>query len=202
MQLSDGEKLISFLLAARHGKHRVEKMAAFIAEAIVSGHVWAIERKYPGIFSTKEVSEDVQNEVFNFLDMWLAIENASRDLFDEAVDIGFDQRLRLDTVQFQGFIFPDESEHLFAADFIINNFDRYDTFKGRDFDARSPRLEGYRRMWPVFEQLRAGLGEGAKLNAGQLGLVLKEIVHPDNRQRDDETIEAFEARVEAAAVTA
>jgi uncharacterized protein len=189
MQFSTGEKLL-LLWLSMNGEHEHEfgrqnvMDYAFVADAIASGHTWAIERKYPWIFSTKEVAVDVRNEVLNFLDMWLAIEEACRDdLGDEAVDIGLDRPLALNSVEFDGFFLPEESEHLYTASFIIRNFAEYDAFKGRNLNAKSARLDGNRRMWRVFEPLRAGLVEGVKLDAEQLRQILKEIVHPDNRSR-------------------
>jgi hypothetical protein len=51
----------------------------------------------------------------------------------------------------------------------------------RYFRRPKRRRSSDRGIWRVFKPPRATLDNGATLNAAQLGRILKEVVHPDNR---------------------
>lgn len=113
--------------------------------------------------------------------MWRFIEASYKQLSEadkkfveiEAKPFGRDPR-------FVGFDGNNESDYMSTASFIVNQLDRFEEFKGRDFNSHCPLVDAYRRMLFVFEEMNDGWSFEL-LNAEQLVKVLKEKFHPDNR---------------------
>ena len=47
--------------------------------------------------------------------------------------------------------------HFHIAHYIINDLERFSHFTGRELNSHHPSIEGYLRMYEVFEPLRSGL---------------------------------------------
>lgn len=164
MEFSNAERLIVLMLAdlLANDPKRQSFDPAFIQEAILTGNSWAIDWEYPGAFA-QEKPEQIVSETTDILDMWEFIEEASKHRFP-----GFDKSR--------------ESEHASVARFLTEKMDRFTRFKGRS-DKGIMGLDGYRRMYKLFEPIRAKLADRASiaLTEEEIEIIIAERVHPANR---------------------
>lgn len=184
MKLTDGEKLIILMLTELYEKLQIdgEIDPDFLRSAIFHDHLWGIRWKYGGIPFEPAENPPVVREVLDILDMWRFIEFAYAKLTEE-------EKKRLAEVakslgenpRFTGFDGNNESEHMSAAMFLVNQLDRFQEFKGRDFNCHCPSLDAHKRMLAVFEPLRASIAYGA-ISVEQLAKLLNERVCPDCRE--------------------
>lgn len=154
------EKLILWMLADIGEKLNAEnKDYALIREAVFTGNFWAIEWDLPGVFAEAR-SQEVVRETTDILDMWSFIEDASSERFP-----GFDGNR--------------ESEHVSVARMLTEHMERFESFKGRVGNGVLG-LDGYRRMYSVFEPIRATLHDRT-LTDDEIERILAERIHPSNR---------------------
>ena len=180
LKLSDGDNLLTLMLCDvfKHLKIKSDIDPALVKAAIYGGHYWALRWEYSGIFHGHEDSSDTLKEVLDILGMWSFIENGYEKLSKMERDRvakeseSFDQNIR-----FPGFDGNNESEYLSIAHFLINNLGRFSIFGNRDLNSHWPAIESYKRMWRVFEPMRANLA-GGHLNPGQIIDVLRAGIHP------------------------
>lgn len=183
MTLSEGEKLILIMLADLHEQAGVENSVDpdFVREAIYGGHYWALEWKMPGIFHGDSDSDEALKQTVDFLDMWSLVEGSfealsaenRRKLEEDAQPFGTN-------VQFRGFDGNNETEHMGIARFLVEKLGHFERFKGRDFNAHMPTLDGYARMLAVFEPIRHRLADGY-LSVADLTAILLARRYPENR---------------------
>lgn len=183
MNVSDGEKLILLMLSELYEKLEIdgEVEPDFIRSSIFSNNTWSIPWKYVGISFENQETPEIVYEVLNILDMWSFIERSYAELSDEdkakviegAAPFG-------ENPSFPGFDGNNESEYMGKASFIVNELERFEEFKGRNFNSHCPSIEGYARMLSMYEPIMKKLNYQL-LSAGSLIAVLKERVHPDNR---------------------
>lgn len=182
MKLSDGEKLILMMLSKMSEKHNpdADTDLKFIEEAIISNNTWGIPWKYSGIpFEDNKTPEDVK-EVVNILEMWHFIEASYAALSD-------DDKSRLEkeaepfgkNPKFRGFDGNNEPQ-IGIAQFLIEQLDRFGSFKDRDLNSHMPSIDTYRRMYSAFKPMRQELA-GELLTANQLIEILKAMTHPDHQ---------------------
>lgn len=184
IRISDSEKLILSMLCGLYKHLKVDNGIDpdFVEEVIFGGHYWGLEWKYSGLFHGHEDDYPTVYEVVNILDMWYFIESGydhlstkERERFEkETPTFG-------EAVKFDGFSGNEESEEMGIAYFLVNKLDRFTSFKGRDFNAHFPTIDGYRRMLAVYEPMRVALRQG-ELNSGQIINLLKARIHPENRE--------------------
>tara|TARA_B100001059_G_C17747247_1_gene535056 strand:- start:150 stop:701 length:552 start_codon:yes stop_codon:yes gene_type:complete len=183
MKITDGEKLILLMLSELYDKLGVEGEVEpdFIRSAIFSNNTWSIPWKYVGIPFEEQDTPEVVKEVLDILDMWSMIErsyeilsNESKEFVEkEASPFGKDPK-------FPGFDGNNETEYMGTASFLVNDLDRFEEFKGRNFNSHYPSIDSYRRMLSVFKPLLQNLNF-QPLSAQNIVDILKERVHPDNR---------------------
>jgi hypothetical protein len=110
VRLSHGDKLIIVMLSDLFKQLNVNDGVIdpdFVGEAIVGGHTWGLQWRYPGIFHRYEDSRAVVFEVFNILHMWSLLESGYQNLAHkddarvaaEAARVG--NHVRFETVQDQ-----------------------------------------------------------------------------------------------------
>lgn len=183
MKVSDGEKLILLMLSELYDQLKVdgEIEADFIRSAIFSNNLWAIPWKYSGIPFEDQDDPEIVKEVLDILDMWSLIEFSYGKLSEE------DKEYLEKTVapfgkdpKFPGFDGNNESSHMGIASFIVNDLDRFEEFKGRNFNSHCPSLDGHERMLSVFEDVRKSMNFGP-LSVKDLARILKERIHPSRR---------------------
>lgn len=172
---SDGEKILLWMISDLFKSLKIKSdfEPKFMQKALVGGHYWAIRREHSGLFP-REVDEAVVSEVTNFLDMWRFIESAGAQFSkaertEIAKEVG---AARLD-FRFPGFDHQNgEVDHLSVARFYVEELDSFSFLKGRDLDSHFQTLPGYRRMYVVFEPIRANL-IGRELNVREMMSILK-----------------------------
>lgn len=181
LKLSDGEKLITSMLCElyKHYKIKGNIDPLFIEEALLGGHYWGLEWRFPGIFHGHEDSKATVHEVVDVLDMWSFLEESYAVLSKNDKDyIAKEAAPFGKRIVFRGFDGNNETEHLLIAEFLIKKLARFTRFKDRDLSIHTPRIPGYRRMVKVFEPIRPNLGPGNLLGTGAIIKIL-------NAQRND-----------------
>ena len=171
MKLSDGEKLILMVLADmyKHLEIKGEFDPDFISATISGGHLWGLRWKYTHIpFETSENPPEV-SETVDILDMWSFLEESYGKL-SPADNQKVEKEANRTSVRLFGFDANNE-DHYFIARYQIEQLGRYPSFRGRDLNSPSPRIDGYRRMYRVFEPIRPTLVDRS-LNADEIVKVL------------------------------
>ena len=184
MKISDGEKIIILMLSELYDKLGIngDIDQDFIRSAIYSDNLWGIRWKYSGIPFDSNKDPEVVREVVDILDMWSIIEYSydrltPTDKFmveEQAAPFGKNPK-------FNGFDGNNESEYMSTAHFIIDDLERFESFKGRYLNSHFPAIDGYKRMLNVFEPMRKKL-INEPLSADDLINILKEMIHPENRR--------------------
>ncbi|HET7060605.1 MAG TPA: YfbU family protein [Nitrosospira sp.] len=173
MKLSDGEKLILFMLGEIYEKLGIDGDIdpRFVAKAIRTGHLWAIKRKYYGIYDGLTNNDaDIVRDVVRLLVMWDVME-AAYDRLTEAEKDELKRQTGLSAVTFGGFDANTEEQYYSVLMFLIYEMDEFSTFKGRELNAGHPMLESYMRMLAVFRTLGRMLS-GRSFNALELIQIL------------------------------
>ncbi|MEW6019074.1 MAG: YfbU family protein [Pseudomonadota bacterium] len=148
----------------------------FIRKSVAGGDLWAIEMEYSGLALDYTVEPDVAREVIDILDMYAFIEETV-----ERLTAAEKASLPAGRDRFRGFDGNNETEHMGAAQLIVEDMGRFPRFKGRGFNAHMPTLAGYRRMLDVFKPIRASLGARAGtpgLTVAELNEILDAKAHP------------------------
>ena len=161
-QLSDGEKLITLMLADVVEKLGIQADTdiTLVRNVIYGGHYWALGWEMPGVFHGHIDKRSRVSFVVDVLDMWTFLEEAYERLSDEAK-----QRLAAEAapfgerVQFSGFDGNNEGEYMSIARFLVDDLGRFSRFREdhRDLNSHHPTLEAYARMVRAFEPIRRGL---------------------------------------------
>ncbi len=180
MKLSDGERLILLMLSEVHEHLKIQNGVdtKLVKSAIYDGNLWALERKFTGVFHGYEAPPEIVKETADILDMWRFIETSYKNLSaEDKARIKTEAEPFGEHVQFRGFDGNGESTYIGVARCYVDEFDSFSLFKGRDFDSHLPSMDRYRRMYAVFEPIRTS----ADLTATQLIEILKEQIHPERR---------------------
>ncbi len=133
----------------------------FVQSALYGGHHWGLEWQHSGLFHGHVDSPAVVSEVVNILDMWSYLESSFEQLAADAqIRVEASSGRDRARIRFAGFDGNNESEHLSAARFMIEDLGRFPSFKGRELNSHLPVLERYRRQYRAFEPIRArAMGE-------------------------------------------
>lgn len=184
MKLSDGEKIIILMLTELYQKLQIdgEMEPEFLRSAIFNDMLWGIKWKYSGIPFSDTEDPEIFKEVLDILEMWSRIERSYARL-DAAGKESIRQGLGVlgESPQFQGFDGNNESEYVGTALFLVNELERFVEFKGRGFNCHHPSIDMHRRMLVAFETMR-GKFMVTDLSADQLLNILREQIHPSNRE--------------------
>lgn len=184
IRLSDGDKLILIMLCQlfKQLKLKSEIDPEFVEAAIHGGHYWGLKWEYSGIFHDYEDKQSVVNEVVDVLDMWSFLESGFGKLSKKDKErVAAEAEPFGKRVVFAGFDGNNESEYMGVARFLIEELDRFSSFKGRDLNAHMPTVDSHRRMFAVFEPIRRSL-TGRDLNADEIIDILKAKMYPSRRK--------------------
>jgi len=184
MKLTDGEKLIILMLSELYEKLQVggETEPDFLRSAIFNDHLWGIRWRYSGIPFEPAEDPPVVREVVDILDMWSFIESAYSKLDEkDRQKLAQDAAPFGENPRFNGFDGNNETEHMSVAMFLVNQLERFQEFKGRNFNCHHRSLDAHRRKLEVFEPLRASLAD-SPLSVEQLTNILKGCIHPSSRK--------------------
>lgn len=183
MKMTDGEKLILLMLGELYDKLEVEGEADpdFIRSAIFSDNLWSIPWKYPGIPFKEQDDPEVVKEVLDLLDMWGFIESSYRVLSDEGKAFVEKEAAPFGkNPKFDGFDGNNETIYMSTASFIVNKLDRYEEFKGRNFNSHHPVIDSYKRMLSAYAPIIKNINF-QPLSAENLAEILRERIHPSMR---------------------
>ncbi len=183
IKLSDGEKLMILMLADMYKNLKIkgEFDPAFISETIHSDYLWGFNWRYSGIpFEKSETPREVK-ETVDYMDMWGFLQDSY-----ETLSPADKKRVEVEAepfgkhVQFPGFDGNNEP-HCGIARYLIDHLDSFQSFKGHNLNSHSRSVEGYERMFRVFEPIRSTLIDRL-LNADEIIKILKARIHPDYRK--------------------
>ncbi len=175
VEISDGEKLILMMLRDIYKHVKITNgdiNPDFVATVLSGGHFWALRWQMHGLYHGYEDKPEDVRFVANVLEMWEGLETAweafpkkeKERVEKEAQPLG-------KKVRFPGFD-GNEDSYLGIAQCLVEEMNRFSRFKGRDLNSHAPLESGYRRMWKVYEPMRAGL-VGARLDTAQVIRILK-----------------------------
>lgn len=184
MKMSDGEKIIVLMLSELYEKLGVEgeMEPEFLRSAILNDKLWAIKWKYSGIPFSESDDPAVVKEVLDVLDMWSFIERSYDELSDpQKVELARIAEPFGKDPKFRGFDGNNESEYMGTAMFLVNELERFQEFKGRDFNCHHPSIDMHNRMLMAFEPIRKSI-TFRLLSLEELAAVLKAQVHPSARE--------------------
>lgn len=184
IRLSDGERLIVFMLADIYKHLKIKNPEIdpdFITKAVVDGHDWALQSRYSGLFHSEVDSEEDVKETHEILTMFHVLQSSYERLSaaDKKVDAAVPPFTGKD-LYFKGFDGNHDAHHG-IADFMVNELGLYDEQKRQAMNSHGSVLEAYRRMFRVYETLLGNMGTQDGPSADQLIEVLKSKVHPSRR---------------------
>lgn len=183
MDLTDPEKLILIMLTEiyEHLKIKNEIDPKFVQSAIYSGNAWGLTWKYPGIFGGgRSETPALVDDVVDILDMWSLIEFSHGKLSPEEKTLVEKEAEPFGKAKFSGFDGNNDSERMGIARFLIDDLERFPSFKGRELNSHYiDSTEGYHRMLKVFLPLRSSLADRT-LTAPEIISILKEQRYPKN----------------------
>lgn len=177
MKLSNPEKLILVMLSEIHQKLEIQgdTDTKFLLDAIYSDHTWALSWDMPGIVQDggDETPPEV-NEVADILDMWHFIETSCESFNVTEKDELYSAVENVAVTRFVGFDGNNETKHMSIARFLVESMNRFQHFKGRDFNAHCPTLYLYRPMVSAFNSIRKtnSLGGNRNLSVSQVKHIL------------------------------
>jgi uncharacterized protein len=176
MNLSDGEKLILLMLCDMYKALKIkngEFDPDFIASTIYSDQLWGFNWELSGIpFKQSDNPKEVR-ETTDYLDMWRFLETGYRALpKSDQEQLAKDVGPWVKNLKFPGFDGNNEP-HFHIASYMTKSLSHtFESFKGRDLNSHSPSVDGYGRMFAMFDPMRAGL-TGRELNLAELTAILK-----------------------------
>tara|TARA_B110000211_G_C14040845_1_gene536673 strand:- start:341 stop:892 length:552 start_codon:yes stop_codon:yes gene_type:complete len=183
MKITDGEKLILLMLSELYEKVGVdgEVEPDFIRSAIFSNNTWSIPWKYVGIPFEEQETPEIVKEVLDILDMWNMIERSYGNLSQDQKDwVEKEANPFGKNPTFSGFDGNNESEYMGTASFLVNDLERFEEFKGRNFNSHCPSIDSHNRMLSAFKPIMKNLNF-QPLSAQDIVDILKEKIHPEHR---------------------
>jgi uncharacterized protein YfbU (UPF0304 family) len=136
----------------------------------------------PGVFEPTETPDNVVSETVGILNMWDRLEYSFKELSAGDKEWLAKNAYLGNDVKFHGFDGNDgtEAKYASAASFLVDHLNRFQIFKGRDFNSHMPTLDAYRRMLPVFEPILRQVAN-QNFSKEQIAKVMNAYRHPDAR---------------------
>jgi uncharacterized protein len=145
-----------------------------IQDALMSGHFWFFDEMDFSMLMHGHVDDPRSLKlVIDTLDMWSFIETAYRN-FSPADKKRIEDSVKyaVKDPKFLGFDGNNEIEYLSIARFLVEKMDRFNSFKGRDFNSHTRTVDRYSRMTAKFDEIRPNL-VGRELNVDEMMELLK-----------------------------
>ena len=150
MKMSDGEKLIAYMLAdIMEGlKLKGDIDPDFIKSAVSGDDLWALEWKYRELFHNEGPSQEVADETAAIMTMCSVMENSIAQLTPE-------ERATIPEHQQQVFVGFDGNHepHHGVAKMLVHKLDRFSEWEGRALNSHHHTLTSYRRMNDAFDRI-------------------------------------------------
>lgn len=138
-----------------------QKNISLIMNAIYGGHDWAIDWEMGGMFPREIDTDEKVAFVADALDMWEFIELRWSKMGDEERKKVSDSVPYLgDGPKFMGFDGNNEPEYMAIAHMMVEEMNRFSTFKGRDLNSHMPKVGRYRQMLGRWPDIRSTLARG------------------------------------------
>lgn len=152
MNLTPGEKIIITMLAdiKNHFEMEGEIDHQFVTNAIFRDHLWALDWKMQGMNFPREDTPRHVSQVVDILDMWDVVE-MSFERLDAADQAAIEANTSLHHPRFAGFDGNNETSHMGAARFLVQDLERFTRFNGRGFNSHYPSLGRYLEMVQEYE---------------------------------------------------
>ena len=174
MKLSDGEKLILFMLSEIYQRLEVngDVDAELVSEALTSGQYWAISSKHSWLLEWDNPKEGVLRETMEIMTMWSVIESAYNKLTDdEKAYISKQTDLSSSSFEFRGFDLNHEGDHYGIADFAVRKMNKFAVFAGRNMNSHSRSIDWYRRMYAKYQEV-SSVSVNGKLGVDELTAIM------------------------------
>jgi uncharacterized protein YfbU (UPF0304 family) len=160
MEKTISEKLSLLMLAEIHQKLDIDDGvdSKLIKRAIWTDNEWGIDFHYSGILGAPTKLPEHVNQLINILDMWRSIEHAM-EKFSPAEKAAVESAVKGFTT-FRGFDGNNEGEYMSAMEFLVNDLERFGSFKEREsLNSHSATIDGYLRKSSAHERVRASLAD-------------------------------------------
>ena len=166
IQMSQSERLITWMLSdllLLQKNYEDKESMKLVQQAILGGHLWALEWHFTGILHGHTDSEAALKFVLDVMNMWRLIEMSFAKL-DASKNAKVRAEIRRMSIKrkFAGFDGNSEGEYRSIAKFLVDNMGRFDEFRDRTLNSHAPKLEKYTRMLEAY----------SKSGADELGRVL------------------------------
>lgn len=127
-----------------------------VEKALTHGHLWALDWEFDG--ADPDTSEFLE-ETIQILNMWTIVEAQFERLSkDDRKEIAKAVGRREEDLRFKGFD-ANEEPHFGIATFMIEDFRRWQRFKGRNLNCHYPSIGSHQRMLKEYnKQNREPLG--------------------------------------------
>lgn len=175
-KLDDPQRLTIWMLAellkAPKDREADEKTISLIQQSIYGGHYWAMRWEMTGIFHDHADKPEEVTFVVDTLEMWSFIESAyatfnevEKEEVKKAASLTYDPK-------FPGFDGNNETTLMSIGRFLVKELNRFEDFKGRDFNSHMPMSGRYRQMLAKFEPMRRSL-MGRNLSVSEVTELVK-----------------------------
>lgn len=152
MSISDGEKRILLMVADLLDHHGVRGNQELVRQSILTGNLWALDQEAP---LTPEIDAETKTKAVDYMEMWSRIEDDLDRLPAQSKQAVANAAPR---TKFPGFDERQpESDYLWVARFFVEHLGKFQNFKGRTLDTHFSTLNIHRRMYAVYEPMRAKL---------------------------------------------
>jgi len=181
IRLSPGEKLIALMLCDMY-KPKVNREfdPDLVTEIVGNGHLWALKQEYSWAFDREQDDPDEVDEVFEILEMWVALEKSFEALKpNERQRLAKEARFTDSKLRFEGFDGNHERQYGIAT-FIVKKLDRFDRFEGRSLNSHMRSIDRYRQMLAAFKKVEPTIS-GKDLSVDQLIEVVSARLNPGQR---------------------
>ena len=187
MDFTNQQKLIITLLTEIHANLKITDGldSDFVQKVVNGGHGWALSWKYQGMFEDSGDDPESVKYVADVLEMWSFLEESYKNLDANDQNVLADKADPFGSnVKFKGFDGNNESQYRSIAHIFVDDLDRWSEFKGRDLNSHSATTDVYRRMIPVFDQIRSNKINNHNFDffdVEELAAVLNSQRHPSQR---------------------
>lgn len=151
MKLSDGEKLIAFMLADIMSAQGIHENIdpELVKTAIAGDDLWALKWKYGSLFHSEGPNDQIVQETADIMTMCRVMENSIEQLNDSD---GLPDNAMPVFVGFDG----NEEPHYGVATMLVENLDRFTEWADRDLNSHHITLDRYRAMKRVYDDQPRG----------------------------------------------
>lgn len=148
MKLTDGEKLIAYMLADLMERLGVESEIDpdLVKEAIAGDDLWALKWKYDSLFHNDGPSKGVVSETADIMTMCRVLETSIAHLEEEELGAIPEDKRQV----FEGFD-GNEEPHYGVATMLVEKLDRFTEWRDRPLNSHAPMLRRYRAMFRAYK---------------------------------------------------